>query len=136
MPSKVHCLYRFICTAIFFSPDMDLQCSKCKIVLKIDDFVLLSFIWPKCWPFLQFSEHLRSIYAFQCAFLVLVCSHHHFCRPFMELQCSKWQIGLKINDFVFLTFILLKFGPKLRLRNVTERRFFKLEMVSIIVQLI
>ena len=85
---------------------MELQCSKWKIGLKIDD-VFLIFL-PKFWPFLQLSELLWPIYTLQSTFLVLFCLHNHFFSPVMDLQCSKSKICLKIDDFVFLTFILLK----------------------------
>ena len=92
----------------FFCPFMDLQCSKWLIGLKIEDFVFFTFILPRIWPFLQLKEPLQPIYALQIAHLVLFCLWNHFFCPFMDLQCSKWHIGLKIEDFVFFTSILPK----------------------------
>ena len=51
-----------------------------------------------------------SIYDLKSAVLVLSYLHNHFFSPFMDLQCCKLQIGLKIEDFVFLTPILHQFG--------------------------
>ena len=33
----------------------------------------------------------------------------HFSSPCMDLQCSKWKLPIKIDDFVFLTLILPNF---------------------------
>ena len=94
---------------------MDLQYSNWKIRLKIDDFVFFTSILPNIWPFLELQEPLKPIYALQSAYLVLFCSWNHFFCPFMDLQCSKWHIGLKIEDFVFFTSILPKIWPFLQL---------------------
>ena len=80
--------------------------------------------WPENWrfcifylnfnqffPFLHVRVLLRPMYAFQSPFLVLLCLHNHFFHPFMDLQCFKWKIGLKIVEFVFLTLILHTFCP-------------------------
>ena len=108
MPCKVNVLVLFCLHNHFFSPVMDLQCSKWKIGLTIDDFVFFTSL-HKCWPIIQLSELLRPTYALLSTFVVLFCLHSHFFSPFMDLQCSKWKIGRKIGDFVFLTFILPKF---------------------------
>ena len=52
----------------------------------------------------QLYDLLRPIYALQSTCLVFFCLHNHFINPFMDLQCFKWTIGLKIDDFIFLTF--------------------------------
>ena len=72
-------------------------------------------ILPKICPFLYLSEPPYPIYALQSAVLVLFHLHNHFFSPFMDLQCSKWQIGLKIEDFVFWTSILHTIWPFLQL---------------------
>ena len=69
-----------------FNPFMELQCSKLKISLQIDDFVLLNFILPKLSHFLQVSEPLRPIYFLQSTHFVL---HDHFFGPVMDLDCSR-----------------------------------------------
>ena len=89
----------------FSSSFIELQCPKWKIGLKIGDFVILTFILPKIFPFLQLSVPLRPNYAFQSTVLVLSRLKNHFSSSFIELQCPKWKIGLKIGDFVILTFI-------------------------------
>ena len=35
---------------------MDLQCPNWKIGLEVEDFLFLTFIWPKIWPFLHIFE--------------------------------------------------------------------------------
>ncbi len=99
----------------FFSPFMDLHCSNWKIGLKVDDFVFFTSILPNVCPFLQFSERPQPIYASQSTFCALFRLYNHFFSPFMDLQCCKWQISLKIEDFVFWTSILHTIWPFLHL---------------------
>ena len=60
-----------------------------------------SILWPIC-----HLEHCKSINGHKIWFHdennVLFCLCNHFLCPFMDLQCSKWQIVLIIEDFVFL----------------------------------
>ena len=72
-------------------------------------------IWPTIWPFLQFSSSLKHRYALQSTLFALCHLYNHFYCPFMDLQHSKWQIALKIEDFVFLTSIFPKIWPFLQI---------------------
>ena len=78
---------------------MDLQCSNLKIGLKVEDFVIWTSILPKIWPFLQISKPLQATYGMKSTFLVLFRLCNYYFGPFMDLQCTKWLIGLKIYDF-------------------------------------
>ena len=71
-------------------------------------------IWHKSWPFLQLTLFLKPRYASQCTLFALFHLYNHFYCPFMDLQHSKWQIALKIEDFVFLTSIFPKIWPVLK----------------------
>ncbi len=64
--------------------------------------------------------------------MVLFCLHNHFFSPFMDLQCFKWKIGLKIGDFVFLTLILPKFSLFARLRAPTTHLCLSKYMFGIV----
>ena len=101
----------------FINPFMDLQYSNWKIRLKIDDFVFFTSILPNIWPFLQLQEPLQPIYALQSAYLVLFCLWNHFVCPFMDLQCSKWHIGLKMDNLLFQTPILTSILAHIALEN-------------------
>ena len=80
---------------------MDLQCSKWHIGLKIEDFVLLTFILSKILPLLNLFEPPYPIYGLHSAVFALFHLYNHFVSPFMDLQCSSQKIGLKMDDFVF-----------------------------------
>ena len=68
--------------------------------------------WPKNWRFcifylhfahnmalLHLFEHRYPYLALQSKFLVLFCLCNHLFCPFINVQCSKWQIGFKIYIF-------------------------------------
>ena len=55
--------------------------------------------------FLQFWEILPPNYDLQSTLLVLFCLHNHFFNPFVNLQCFKLKIDIKIGNIVFLAFI-------------------------------
>ena len=83
----------------FCSPVMDLQCFKWKIDLKIDKFLFLTLILANFGPFTS----LRAPTANLCLtkyMLDIVLFENQFYRPFMDLQCFKWKIGLKILYFL------------------------------------
>ena len=76
-------------------------------------FCFFLLILPKIYHFCMF----KSSYAFQSIFLVLFCLHNYFFSPFMDLQCVKLIIDLKIADFVFLTHILQKNCPSCMIKS-------------------
>ena len=76
--------------------------------------------WPQNWRFCIFYLHLAQILVHFCSiqssynlfipFLALFCLQNHFVSQFMEFKCSKWKIGLKIDDFICLISILALFA--------------------------
>ena len=103
MPCKVHVWYCFVCTSIFSVHLRIYSVSNGKLASKLT----ILYFWPSFCPnsgsFWWLWELLRPTYALQSIFYVLFCLHNHLFSPCMELQHSKWKIGLKIDDFVLLT---------------------------------
>ena len=93
IPYKVR-LGIFVCLhSQFFSPVMDLQFSKWKIVLKIVHFVLLTFFLPNYWAlFVCLKASLTHLCLSQYSFGIVLFAQPFF-QPFMDLQCFKWKIG-------------------------------------------
>ena len=91
-----------------------------KFALKLTILNFFTSILPKIWPFLHIFEPSYPIYGLHSTVLVLFHLHNHFVSPFMDLQCSNWKIGLKIDDFVFFTSILPKIWPFLQLPELVQ----------------
>ena len=111
MPCKVHFWYCFVCATTFSVLLWIYSIPNGKLTLKLKILYFWPLFCPKIWPILQHSEPLHPSYAFQSTVLVLCPLCNHFLCPFMDLRCYKWQICLKIVNFVFLTSILPKIGP-------------------------
>ena len=113
------CIERWIFSIVLFAKllfisFMDLQYSKYKVDSKIDDFVFLTFILPNFWPFCSLGSFYDPHMPYKVHFwYCFVCTTN--LSPFIDLQCSKWKICLKIDDFIFLTSILPKHWPFLYL---------------------
>ena len=87
---------------------------------------------PQLDPFCNFQSLYILSTPHKVHFFTLFRLYNHFFCPVMDLQCSKWQIGLKIEDLVFFTSILpniwpfLKFSEPLQPIYALQSAFFAL----------
>jgi hypothetical protein len=110
-PRKVHFLHCFVCTTIFYVHLWIYSVPNCKLASKLKILYFGPLFCPQFGPFCIIQSLCNpstpsKVHVLHC----FVCTTIFF-SPFMDLQCCKWQIGLKIEDFVFLTSGLPKFGP-------------------------
>ena len=61
-------------------------------------------------PFAAFRASATYLYRAKCIFVIVLLAQAFF-GLFKDLQCPKSKIGLKIDEFVFLTSMLPKFWP-------------------------
>ena len=96
---------------------MELQFSKWKIGLKIDDLYFLPSFCPNFWPFLQLSELLRAIYSRQSTFLYLF-----VCTTILSIQLWIYSVpheklASKLTILYYWPSLCPNFGPFCRFHS-------------------